>query len=99
MFKQDLDGLHETGLRGVVQAGCGERPYAGGASTDPAVVGPGSVTKEGADVIRVVLASLVAGTAGADPRARGADRGAPAGEQRGKLRVEGLRVIIDEDLA
>src|SRR6516225_2520437 len=53
-----------------------------------AVVGRGAVAKEGADVVRVVFAPLVAGAAGADPRARRADRDTPAGEQRRELRVE-----------
>lgn len=82
VVEEYLDGLQEASLGGVVQSGrveCIDTARTAGV-TRPAVVGAGTVSQEGADVVRIVLATLVSRAACTDPRAGGVDRRAAAGE-------------------
>ena len=67
VVKQDLDGPEEARLGRVVQGCRVESPDAGRAA-GTAIGRAGTVAQEGADVLRIVLATLVSRAAGTDPR-------------------------------
>ena len=68
VVKHDLDGPEEARLGRVVQGCRVESPDAGRAA-GTAIGRAGTVAQEGADVLRIVLATLVSRATGPDPRA------------------------------
>src|SRR5215469_8435133 len=69
VLDQDLDGLQEACLGGVVQRCCAQSPDAGRTflTAASAIVGAGTVAQERAHVLRIVPATLVSRAAGTDP--------------------------------
>ena len=84
---EHLDGPQEARLGGIVQGCRVESPDAGRPSrvAGTAIVRAGTVAQEGADIVRIVLATLVSRAGGTDPGAGGVDRRAAAGQQRSEF--------------
>jgi hypothetical protein len=84
MVEEYLDGPQEACSGSVVQRCRAEGPDAGRTAwiAGTTIGRAGTEAQQRADVLRIVLAALVSGAAGTDPRTRRVDRRAVAGQQR-----------------